>query len=437
MCVAGTMKGQFICLDSTDGGTGKGDGGGGTGKGDGGGGTGKGDGGKGDEGSDGGTSESDGASDAGECVPPVGGDAGALGFMPSNFDPSALQVADGGVPDGGVDWKNPPDVTITGGNTCSSESDCGFPAHAIISLGDGTEAYLYVMRNFTVQSSSTVVLASAQGGIGSQYPLPVIFAVLEKVEIEGAIDLTANGQNYAGAGGNPVYGGGSGQGFGGGQNGYTAGTDPYSAPGGGSFCGTGGTGGGTMDGGYPLAQGGTPYGTAKIVPLVAGSAGGYWVSDGYTGPSGGALQISAGTSITLTASASINAGGAAYYGGGGSGGAILLEAPTVTMLGILAANGGSGGANSPNSGGSNQIVGMNATASKNAADGGGNTGKGSAGTIINGGNGGAANDAGLNGAGGGGAGWIRINSECPTIGDLATITPALTTKCATQAKLVY
>jgi hypothetical protein len=381
----------------------------------------------------------DSEADAAACMPPDGGDAGPFPYTPSNFDPNKLAVVDGGLPDGGVDWTNPPDVTIS--SNCGSISGCGLPKQTIISLSDGTEAFLFVMRNFTVESTGTLTLASAQGGIGIQFPLPVIFAVLGQVEIEGAIELNGHAQDYAGAGGNPVYGGSGALGPGGGQNGYIPGTDPSSAPGGGSFCGTGGMGGGTLDGGYPLAQGGTPYGNAKLIPLVAGSAGGYSGpgGDGTPGPSGGALQISAGTSIVLNASASINAGGEAQFGGGGSGGAILLEAPTIVVDGILAANGGSGGAEAlPGASSTQNITGTSATASSVAAVGGGNTGKGSAGATINGGNGAAANDAGINGAGGGGAGWIRINSACPpTISPNAIISPSVTTKCSTQGKLNY
>jgi len=72
------------------------------------------------------------------------------------------------------------------------------------------------------------------------------------------------------------------------------------------------------------------------VPLLAGSAGGYYSGTSYSGFSGGGVQISSATSIIIRNVGLINAGGAGAYGGGGSGGAILLEAPTVTVQGTLA-----------------------------------------------------------------------------------------------------
>ena len=99
--------------------------------------------------------------------------------------------------------------------------------------------------------------------------------------------------------------------------------------------------------------------------------------------------------------------------------------------GTLAANGG--GAGSYNAG-----VGQPATPSNVAALGTGNGGAGSAGPTINGAVG-TPSDAGvanLNGGGGGGAGYIRINvGSGGAILDGGTISPDLTTTCATQGKI--
>jgi hypothetical protein len=174
------------------------------------------------------------------------------------------------------------------------------------------------------------------------------------------------------------------------------------------------------------------------LPLVAGSAGG---SPNSPGPSGGALQISAGLSLTITNTGAINVGGSGGSGGGGSGGAILLEAPTITVDGILVSNGGGGG-NTENLGGGGQ----NASPSSGvpapgatAGNGAGGGGAGGAGATTSGVSG-TAYDGGVsttNGGGGGGVGWIRINSTCPVIGTTAIISPSLSpaTTCATQGPL--
>ncbi|MBW2733507.1 MAG: hypothetical protein JRH20_14060 [Deltaproteobacteria bacterium] len=92
------------------------------------------------------------------------------------------------------------------------------------------------------------------------------------------------------------------------------------------------------------AGGGPDPGTALVAdPIRLGGNG---------GGGGGALQLSAGTRITMAATAIITVGGGggepggdlAGGGGGGSGGSILMEAPTLDINGVLAANGGGGGA---------------------------------------------------------------------------------------------
>ena len=226
-------------------------------------------------------------------------------------------------------------------------------------------------------------------------------------------------------------------GNGGGGSGY-GGNYPTSGAGGGSFCGLGGTGGGTGT----LAPGGSTYGIATLIPLVAGSAGGAFNPGyGYLASSGGALQISAGVSLTVSNTGSINVGGGAYNAGGASGGAILLEAPTVSIGGILAANGGGGGNYNGHGSNANPSAVPAAGAPITAYPGSGAGGTGGAGATINGGNGGAGEaDAAANvsGTGGGGVGWIRINAACPpTIGANAIISPSMSpaTTCTTVGPL--
>jgi hypothetical protein len=115
--------------------------------------------------------------------------------------------------------------------------------------------------------------------------------------------------------------------------------------------------------------------------------------------------------------------------GGGSGGSILLVAPSVTVNGILAANGGAGG--------TAQTAGTNATANDQPALGPPSAGIGSAAATLNGGSGVMTDGGAALGGGGGGAGRIRINtmSGAATLGPNSVISPALGTACATQGNL--
>src|ERR1019366_7350063 len=120
------------------------------------------------------------------------------------------------------------------------------------------------------------------------------------------------------------------------------------AGGGGGYCGAGGAAGKATatNGGA-----GKTYGTPAIVPLAGVSAGGPGAL--APGGGGGALELGAGTAVTLPARGNVSAGGGAGYdgtdpglcvaSGGGSGGAVLIEAPAVTIAGTVAANGGGGG----------------------------------------------------------------------------------------------
>jgi len=135
--------------------------------------------------------------------------------------------------------------------------------------------------------------------------------------------------------------------------------------GGGGGFGTDGASGGDAttlagsdaDGG----QGGSAYLDNVLTVLTGGSGGG---ADGLQcsyapGAGGGAIQLFSFVSISILADGAISAGGGGggpgrecpagndtSLGGGtgaGSGGAIDLQAPTVSVLGRLAANGGGGG----------------------------------------------------------------------------------------------
>jgi hypothetical protein len=320
---------------------------------------------------------------------------GPLGFAPSNFDPTAVTLPDASAP--GIDWNEAPAAMIS--TICTN---CLPTPSVTITMNDGTLADLYVLKSLIIGSTAGLTL----GG-----PRPIILAVLTTVDIQGLLAVNASAYN-PGPGGFSMTVPGPGAGVPGGSGAYVGG-----GAGGGSYCGVGG------HGSPPGAPGGRVYGTPELVPLLGGSAGG---GTNIEGAGGGAIQIIAGTSITVRTVGAINAGGGTCGNtdqGGGSGGAILLEAPTVSVMGVLAANGGSGGPS-----------GTDATAGNQPAMsvGGGN---GSAGATINGSD--AVVVSNVSGGGGGGAGRIRINSATgsATIATSAVLSPDLTTACATQGQI--
>ncbi|MEO8799164.1 MAG: hypothetical protein ABI551_14845, partial [Polyangiaceae bacterium] len=223
-----------------------------------------------------------------------------------------------------------------------------------------------------------------------------------------------------------------------------AGTSDVGLAGGGaSFCALGGKGGSETDalGGLLTPPNPTPvYGTANLIPLLAGSAGGGGGLSGGGG-GGGAVQIIAGGKFKVGALGFVNVGGGSGQAAGetgeqeasgaGSGGAILVEAMSAEIAGALAANGGSGAA---------ADSGQNGTPDANPAGGAKAKGDivggdGSAGTGLSGGNGKTATDFSA-GSGGAGAGWIRINTQSGAATITGVVSPSVTTTCATQGTVV-
>jgi hypothetical protein len=308
--------------------------------------------------------------------------------------------------------------------TCTASANLTNPA--VIIMADGVEAAVLPLQSLTIPAGVTLRIAGRR---------PVILAVSGEVVINGSIVAVAGAVSKWFAGGatwrtaaylsglcpiETLSGGGGG----------SRSTDD-SGGGGGAFCGKGGS---SLTSTGPVVNGGVPYGTEGLIPLLGGSSGGMGSIAVTTGPhGGGAVQIVAGSSIVLSETAIINMGGGASLapgasrgGGGGSGGAILLEAPIVTVRGVLAANGASGSGgylSQPEDG----MAGDQPALCRN-----GNCGMGSAGGVTAGADGPAAT------GGGGGAGRIRINAGCGgtiTIGATAIISPSETTGCYTRGDL--
>ncbi len=359
-----------------------------------------------------------------DVAPPPAGDAGALGYLASNlgtrtFSPSTtgpLTLTDD---DCRIftDWPDPP------GLACASGQNPPTSVMAIDLPNGAGIAVVWVFTYVSIDSTSSLTVSG---------PNPLILVALGSVDIAGSIDASAD-----------VYDPDTdaipgarldGSGVGGFNNGGPQGG------GGGSFCGLGGVG---ASGTGAIASDSAPgmaYGSANLIPLWGGSAGGgatVTSADQVNGNGGGAIQISAAGTMTLetTGYITVNGSGGVSLGdetgtGGGSGGAILLEAPTVTVDGILEANGGEGsdpnydGVAAPDDGG---------VATEPGCEG----GSGSQGTRVAGGGGqmavgGGGVSAGY-GGGGGGAGRIRINGTQVSV--TGTVSPALGSVCASQGSL--
>jgi len=344
--------------------------------------------------------------------------SGELSFSPANVPGDVALTATG-------DWIFNSDTcggtkvtidTAKGTVSCDGQAKGAFTFKAItqVDTSQGTlTAGLFVTRRLVIEPSMVVDV------VGNR---PLVIVALETVTIQGALRASASDFQARGGGFDGVREVARGNGPGGGQP-----TVARGGAGGGGHCGVGGGG----------AAGGKTYGRATNSPLVGGSAGGGSLY-ANSGAGGGAVQIVAGASMEVSATGSIavsGAGSSITSGGGGAGGAILLEGPIVSVFGVLAANGGGGS----ETGSSND--GADGSASADPAKGGpgncalcGSGGDGAANTSIDGQTGTQVDAAEHQGGGGGGAGWIRLNTKSgsATIGATAMISPALSTPCATQ-----
>jgi hypothetical protein len=363
------------------------------------------------------------ASGEASVIPPPGAagtDASGfldLGFYPSNIGCGLTESAlSAFAADAGIDLSMLSDVDITNANingSLDSDADSAsvtLPhsmdtvAYVKMRQSNGTIIGIYIANSWTIEAGATLKITGSS---------PIALVALTDIVVYGSVDVECGGAATGSSG--------QGQGPGGGAASSNSGTNI--GAGGGSFCGTGGAGGGST-------ANASAYGTGPLVPLLGGSAGGSGI-DGGAG--GGAAQFVAGTTITVSGSISAPGGPGSIGGaGGGSGGALLLEAPAVTVSGVLATNGGGGGSNYDNGG-------MGGQAGATPAQGGGggsgaSGGNGSAAATIAGSPG--AVNAGDVGGGGGGAGHIRIN----TMSGVATLTggtlsPSVGTVCVSQGTL--
>ncbi|MEO6774747.1 MAG: hypothetical protein ABI467_17360 [Kofleriaceae bacterium] len=147
------------------------------------------------------------------------------------------------------------------------------------------------------------------------------------------------------------------------------------------------------------------------------------------GAGGGAVQLDSLTSIEIGSNALLDVGGGGARennGGGGSGGNVILEAPTVSVLGGIVANGGSGSACGVD-GTDGQRTAMPALAPICTHS----IGAGNGGTATDAPGGGSGFGVGAAGGGGGAVGRLRVATSDGTMlqgtGALLSIVPTLDT----------
>src|ERR1019366_8195325 len=173
----------------------------------------------------------------------------------------------------------------------------------------GSSIELYVAKSWKIEPAGVLSVLDKT---------PVVLVGVSTINVLGLLNVHATADATVAGG------------FIGMTNGTAGGTG--SAGGGGGYCGAGGAAGKATatNGGA-----GKTYGKPAIVPLAGGSAGG--PGSLAPGGGGGAVELVAGTSVTISAGGIVSAGGGAGYdgtdtglyvaAGGGSGGAGLIETP--------------------------------------------------------------------------------------------------------------
>lgn len=287
----------------------------------------------------------------------------------------------------------------------------------VLSQPNGPAAMLVSVRDFSLDAGATLTVTGSR---------PLVIAVSGTATIAGTIDASAS-LSIAGPGGTS----GDCTGAGGNTGNSSNTTAAAFGGGGGALQGMGGRGGNVG------GMGGTSIGAPAVIRggCAGGLGGAGTATQAPRGAGGGAVQITARTSITVDGVIHVGGGGGAGGrvgygggGGGGSGGFIGLDAPIVIVTGTLAANGGGGGGGASDvgnadNGGDGRTSSTPATAGAGAATSNigacASGGIGAAGTTLGGQN--AGNSLCGGGGGGGAAGFILIWSAMPNLS--GTITP--------------
>jgi hypothetical protein len=346
----------------------------------------------------------------------------------SNFDSCTILAASGA-------------LAVHADQTINTDSPPSGITHQTITQSDGSHALLLHVTSLQIDAGKTVTVTGT---------LPLIVAADGSATIAGTVTTTAGADDPTGCAGRTGSPGNAST---------VADTGGGGAGGGGAEDdggnGTAGTQGNSQNGQGAGGAHGSKHDDANLVPLIAGCAGGpggisFGASGaaGTAGPGGGAVQISAQTSIAVSGSirALGGSGGATTQqtggGGGGTGGAIFLEALAVglTSSARLCADGGAGsqggGSTSPGTAANTSpCSGTSGAAATSTNDFGGAGGTGGFLKGAKGGDAGGASNASMggHGAGGGGgggaAGYIRLHQQA---GNATATTGSIVTPAATN-----
>jgi hypothetical protein len=287
--------------------------------------------------------------------------------------------------------------------------------------GGGASLCLITARALTLASMTRLT------GLG---PNPLLLVATETMTIDGTIDVASRlGAPQPGAGADMTCASPAGS--------NATQIDGAGGGGAGGSFGTNGGNGGTGRTPNQATQGGTAPAAQIPTTLRGGCAGGRGGQadggggEGVGGAGGGAVYLIAGSSITISGAINASGSGGAQgtdgqfasggAGGGGSGGMIGLDAPSISVTGMVFANGGGGGGGGGDSPDRHGQPGATATLALVPANGGpggnGGGGRGGEGSVLDGA--GATANNGTNpycagGGGGGGAGVIRVYGVAPS-----------------------
>ena len=295
-------------------------------------------------------------------------------------------------PEGGAE-PVPLQLLDTGAELGDERPNIRYEVFAQEGVPDGSDdkVNVFVMRSLVVEAGARIVVGGRR---------PTILIVAESASIDGEIVGTEAGGVSGGARAVEAAAGSQGLGLAGGL--FEAGA----GGGGASHCALGGAGGGmTLDPSAPEA-----YGDSDGQPLQGGSSG---AGTGERSGAGGiALQISANAIVVagriIASGYDSVEGGDSPAGGGGSGGTLLLQGRSISVTGSLRVDGGDGGLGSDPA----NLGGSGSTLSEPVAQ---------AGTI--------------DGGGGGGFGWLRLEGDDVNIQAGAVVSPALADACASEGAL--
>ncbi len=240
----------------------------------------------------------------------------------------------------------PSNFTVTGKNYViaspnfiSGITDLTIATSAIFSIKNFTTTSAWSLNSLTVAGTLTTPTNTAS-------ILNAINISAPTITVTASGTISVDGKGYAGGTGMYVVGGGgttstlqvNGLGPGGGVHDTNVG-------GGGAYGGAGGVGSETN------ALGGSVYGTTNTPEFDAGSGGGGGYYDTIYGGAGGGVVKLSGTTVTINGVLSANGQAGTHgcggipvnAGGGGSGGGIMVSATTISGNGSITANGGNGG----------------------------------------------------------------------------------------------